>query len=41
MFDVDKSYEEKLSKEGGGGWNSKRVIKESFTEKVNLCESDG
>lgn len=40
MFDGDKSYEEKLSKEGGGGCNSKRVIKGSFTEKV-IFESDG
>lgn len=39
MFDSDKSYEEKSNKDGGGGCNSKRVIK-SFTEKVTF-ESDG
>nr|XP_060475711.1 nesprin-2 [Panthera onca] len=40
MFDSDKSYEEKSNKDGGGGCNSKRVIKKSFTEKVTF-ESHG
>lgn len=39
MLDGDKSYGEKLRKEGGS-CNSDRVVRDSFTEKVTF-EEDG
>ena len=40
MFDGDKDHGERVSREGRGGYNSHRVSRHSFTEKVT-CEPGG